>query len=96
MEKSSRNFHLEFLETGSGSGGSTGGVNPRQVLPECSRNTQNKPCDGSGSPIGSGASGALHSTRIFPAPPPEVFGTSTRFFSGAAPVFYLRKKPNEF
>jgi hypothetical protein len=66
------------------------------VLPECSGSTQNKPYDGSGGPFADGASGALHSTQIFPAPAPEFFGTSTIFFPGAAPPFFLRKKPNEF
>ena len=87
MEKSSRNFRLEFLETGSGIAGSTGGVNPIQVLPECSGSTQKQTCDGSGSPFDGGASGAHYSTRIFPAPAPEFFGTSTIFFPGAAPFF---------
>jgi hypothetical protein len=87
MEKSSRNFRLEFLETGSGSAASTGGVNPLQVLPECSGSTQNQPCDGSGSPFDGGASGALYSTRIFPAPAPEFFGTRTKFFWCCSPFF---------
>ena len=91
MEKSNRNFRLEFLETGSGSAGSTGGVNPLQVLPECSGSTQKQPCDGSVSPFDGGASGALYSTRIFPAPAPEIFGTSTIFFTGAAPPFFEEK-----
>jgi len=52
---------------------------PRQVLPECSGSTQNQPCDGSGSPFGAGASGVLHSTRIFPAPAPDFFWCCTRF-----------------
>jgi len=59
------------------------------VLPECSGSTQNQPCDGSGSPFSAGASGALHSNRIFPAPAPapEFFGTSTRFFLVLHPFF---------
>jgi hypothetical protein len=87
MEKCSRNFRFEFLETGSGSGGRTGGVNPLQVLPECSVSTKKQPRDGSGSPFCAGASGALHSTRIFPAPPPEIFGSSTRLFLVLHPFF---------
>jgi len=60
---------------------------PRQVLPECSGSTKNQPCDGSGSSFGAGASGALHSTRIFPAPAPEFFGTRTKFFLVLHPFF---------
>jgi hypothetical protein len=47
-------------------------------------------------PFGAGASGAFYSTRIFPAPAPEIFGTRTKFFLVLHPFFYLRKKPNEF
>jgi hypothetical protein len=66
------------------------------VLPECSGNTQNQPYDGSGSPFGAGASGVLHSTRIFPTPPPEIFGTSTRFFLVLPPFFILGKNQMSF
>jgi len=47
-------------------------------------------------PFGAGASGAVHSTRIFPAPEPEFFWNQHQIFSGAAPIFYLRKRPNDF
>lgn len=88
MEKSSRNFRLEFLETGSGSAGSTGGVNPLQVTPECSGRTQKQPCDGSGSPFDGGASGALYSTRIFAAPAPEFFWNQHHIFSWCCSPFF--------
>jgi hypothetical protein len=91
MEKSSRNFCLEFLETGSRSAGSIGGVNPLQVLPECSGSTQNQPCDGSGSPFGAGASGALHSTRIFPAPAPDFLEPEPSFFWWCARFLFVEK-----
>jgi hypothetical protein len=96
MEKRCRNFRLEILETGSGNTGSTGGVNPLQVLPECSGRSKNQPCDCSGSPLSAGASGALHSTRIFAAPAPVFFETRTKLFLVLQTFFYLRKKPNEF
>jgi hypothetical protein len=66
------------------------------VLPECSGSTQNQPCNGSGSPFGAGASGVLHSTRIFPAQAPDFFWNQHQNFSCASPVFYLRKNQMSF
>lgn len=87
MEKCGRDFRFEFLETGSGSGGSTRGVNPLQVLPECSGSTQKQPRDGFGSPFAAGASGALHSTKIFPSSSTKDFCTSTGFSLVLHPFF---------
>jgi len=88
MEKSGKNFRLAFLEIGSGSGGGTGGVNSLQVLPKCPGSTQKQPRDGSGCSFAAGASGDLHSTRIFPAPAPDFFWCITRFL--------FKENPNEF
>jgi hypothetical protein len=81
MEMSIRNLRSEFLETGLGSGGNTGGLNPRQVPPECSGSTQNQPRDGSGNPFAGRASGALDRPRFFPR-------TTASFFA-AVPGFFL-------
>jgi hypothetical protein len=90
MERSSRNFRLEFLENGSGTGGSTGGVNPLQVLPECSGSTQKQPRDGSVVLLVLMLLAPLTARDVFQAPAPEFFAPVADFL-WCCTHFLLRK-----